>query len=331
MHLSIAFDGSTPIPATLPVVDAAEDAGLDRVWSAEHVGLNDAVVPSSQYLARTRRLGVGLIGCNPDTRHPGLLAMELASLASIAAGRVRVQVGTGDPTLARLIGVRQLAPPLENVEALVTSLRDLLAGKRVAHEAPTFTLDGLQLRACEEPPKIDIMAIRPKMLALAARVGDGVALSAGASTTYLSRAVSAIEDHLGAAGRDRQSFAINAVVIGAVREDLDAARHHAAKLLAFSPHAMAEILADGEVSLPDPDEVRTAMAERGPSAAGELFAAETIDALALTATPASLGDALARYSSTGIDELTVMLSGNPSAHVETVGWLAEARTRAVAL
>ena len=56
---------------------AADEAGLDGVWVAEHIGFHDAVVPAALYLRETQRLEVGLVGLSTATRHPGMTAMEL--------------------------------------------------------------------------------------------------------------------------------------------------------------------------------------------------------------------------------------------------------------
>lgn len=325
MRLSIAFDGSTSIGHTLPAVLAAEAEGLDGVWSAEHVGFNDAIVPSALYLANTDRLDVGIVGCGSDTRHPGLLAMEMNSLAEFGDGRVRVQVGTGDPGLARSIGAENRSRPLESVEALVAALRHLLAGEPVTMDAPNFVLDGFRLRSRGVAPRIDVMAIRPRMIELAARVGDGVALSLGASLPYLGRVVRDVESHLQRFGKARDSFRISALTVGAVDDDLDAAHRLVATVLSFAPMSLTRTLAEGDLELPDDDKLAEALADGGPKAAAELWKSETIEALSLATTPARLKDRLAEYAGTGIDELGVVLVGPPQPHVATVRALAAAR------
>ena len=325
LRLSIAFDGSTPLLATLPVVAAAEEAGLDGVWSAEHVGLNDGIVPSALYVAKTQRLDVGVVGPNTDTRHPGLLAMELNSLAELGPGRIRVQVGTGDPGLARMIGADNRFKPLRRVEDMVEALRELLAGERVSMDSPSFQLDSMSIRPREQPPSIDVMAIRPKMLQLAAKVGDGVALSVGASRCYLDRVVAETEKHLASYGRDRSQFRITALALGAIDSQVDRARKLAAKVMSLTPVAMTEVLADGAVGIPTQEQIDRAIADGGLSEAADLWSEEAVDELALVSDENSLSQALAEYANTGIDELGVLLTGNPENHVETVQMLAAAR------
>jgi len=50
VRLSISFTGFGGIAGTFPAVLAAEEAGLDGVWSAEHIGFHDAIVPSAVIL-----------------------------------------------------------------------------------------------------------------------------------------------------------------------------------------------------------------------------------------------------------------------------------------
>ena len=99
MRISIAFSGFGGLESTFPAVLAAEAAGLDGVWTAEHLGFHDAMVPSAMYLRATERIEIGMVGFSPVSRHPAVLAMELGSMSELAPGRVRVQVGTGDSTL----------------------------------------------------------------------------------------------------------------------------------------------------------------------------------------------------------------------------------------
>lgn len=98
VRLSLSFTGFGGILASLPTVRAADECGFDGLWYAEHICAHDAVVPATVFLRETERLEVVLMGISAAGRHPGLTAMELASLAEIAPGRVRAAIGTGVPT-----------------------------------------------------------------------------------------------------------------------------------------------------------------------------------------------------------------------------------------
>jgi alkanesulfonate monooxygenase SsuD/methylene tetrahydromethanopterin reductase-like flavin-dependent oxidoreductase (luciferase family) len=106
--------GIGPIESTLWAARAAERFGLGGVWSAEHIGFHDAIVPSALYLRETERLEIGVVGISTAGRHPGLIAMELSSLAELGPGRVRVRSARVPPVSLRS-SVRkssgQRAPP----------------------------------------------------------------------------------------------------------------------------------------------------------------------------------------------------------------------------
>jgi alkanesulfonate monooxygenase SsuD/methylene tetrahydromethanopterin reductase-like flavin-dependent oxidoreductase (luciferase family) len=123
--------GISPIDSTLPAVRAAEHFGLDGIWSAEHIGFHDAIVPSALYLRETEQLEVAVVGISTAGRHPGLIAMELSSLAELGPGRVRVQVGTGDPSLVAKLG-KEVVRPARSTEELVQALRAALGGDEYA-------------------------------------------------------------------------------------------------------------------------------------------------------------------------------------------------------
>lgn len=318
LRRSIAYAGSTPLLDTLPAVRAADKAGLDGIWSAEHVGLQDALVPSVAYAMETTQLEIGLVGLNPDTRSPGVLAMELATLAALAPGRVRVQVGTGSLVRARRIGVTE-PRTVRGVETFVGTLRRLLAGEQVTDSSEAFALDGMQLSLPPaQPIPIDVMAVRPRMLDLAARVGDGVSLSVGASREYLRTAIRTVEDALARDGRARADFRISAVVAGAVGEDIAAARRQVAAswLVPFD----MPVLQVG-VALPEREKVDAVLARDGVDAAVDLYSDEVIDQLGLAATPQTVNARLDEYHELGVDEVVVMTTGEAASHKQLVDQL----------
>ncbi|WP_218617973.1 LLM class flavin-dependent oxidoreductase [Cryptosporangium aurantiacum] len=81
---------------------AAEDAGFDGVWLAEHHFLTYGACPSAITLAahvlgRTRRIMVGTAAAVLSARHPVALAEETAMLAAVAGTRFALGVGRGGP------------------------------------------------------------------------------------------------------------------------------------------------------------------------------------------------------------------------------------------
>jgi alkanesulfonate monooxygenase SsuD/methylene tetrahydromethanopterin reductase-like flavin-dependent oxidoreductase (luciferase family) len=321
MLLSLSFMGISPIESTMPVVRAAERSGLDGVWSAEHIGFHDAIVPSALYLRETERLEVAVVGISTAGRHPGLIAMELSSLAELGPGRVRVQVGTGDPSLVAKLG-KEVTRPARSTEQLVQALRAALAGDEMNVEYPGYAFSGFKVNPLAPPPAVDVMAVRPLMVRTAARVGDGLSISMAASHTYLSETVRDVERELAAQGRDRASFRISAVALGVISEDLNTACSSAAPLFTIFDPPMLEYLARGVI---EPGALVAAAESGGTPAAMQILTPEVIEGIALVATPEQLGGALERYAATGIDELAVSIFAAPEQQPAIVEQLAAAR------
>ena len=324
LRLSISFMGISPIASTLPAVRAAEQSGLDGVWSAEHIGFHDAIVPSALYLRETERIEVGVVGISTAGRHPGLIAMELSSLAELGPGRVRVQIGTGDPSLVAKLG-KKVERPARSTKEFVLALRDALAGNEMDVEYPGYAFRGFKVNPMAPPPPLDVMAVRPLMVRTAARVGDGLSISMAASLQYITDTVQDTERELAAQGRDRSEFRISAVALGVIAEDLDAARASAAPLFTIFDPPMLEYLARGVI---EPGALVGAVESGGTAAALQHLTPEVVEGIALVSTPEKLPDALARYAATGIDELALSIFAAPEQQPAIVEQIASARPSA---
>jgi alkanesulfonate monooxygenase SsuD/methylene tetrahydromethanopterin reductase-like flavin-dependent oxidoreductase (luciferase family) len=95
-------DDKAALARTIAAAVAAERAGFDDVWLAEHHFMSYGVVPSATALAGhvlglTRRIGVGTAVSVLSTRHPVALAEEAALLSLVSGGRFHLGVGRGGP------------------------------------------------------------------------------------------------------------------------------------------------------------------------------------------------------------------------------------------
>jgi alkanesulfonate monooxygenase SsuD/methylene tetrahydromethanopterin reductase-like flavin-dependent oxidoreductase (luciferase family) len=89
---------------TVEYAVAAEHAGFDGVWLAEHHFGPYGQTPSATVLAghilgRTRRIAVGTAACVLSVRHPVALGEEAVLLDAVAPGRFRLGVARGSPWL----------------------------------------------------------------------------------------------------------------------------------------------------------------------------------------------------------------------------------------
>jgi alkanesulfonate monooxygenase SsuD/methylene tetrahydromethanopterin reductase-like flavin-dependent oxidoreductase (luciferase family) len=87
---------------TVEAAVAAERAGFDGVWFAEHHFMSYGVCPSATTLAayvlgRTERITVGTAVSVLSTQHPVALAEQAALLDQVGGGRFHLGVGRGGP------------------------------------------------------------------------------------------------------------------------------------------------------------------------------------------------------------------------------------------
>lgn len=95
-------DVGVPLDASLAAAVAAEDAGFDDVWIAEHHFMSYGVCPSAVTMAgfllgATRRITVGTAVSVLSTQHPVALAEQAALLDRLSGGRFVLGVGRGGP------------------------------------------------------------------------------------------------------------------------------------------------------------------------------------------------------------------------------------------
>ena len=99
------FPGQTHtevLERTVGAATAAEEAGFDDVWLAEHHFMSYGVCPSAVTLAayvlgRTERITVGTAVSVLSTAHPVALAEQAALLDQVSGGRFSLGVGRGGP------------------------------------------------------------------------------------------------------------------------------------------------------------------------------------------------------------------------------------------
>jgi probable F420-dependent oxidoreductase len=143
----------------------AEDAGYDDLWTSETAGY-DGFTPLALAAASTGRVRLATGIVNPFTRGPAVLAQHAAALSDASGGRFALGLGSSSNVIVERWNGVPFEKPLSRVRATVEALRPVLAGER----GPS----GFRL---ETPPAhpvpIVIAALRGRMLALAAELGDG--------------------------------------------------------------------------------------------------------------------------------------------------------------
>lgn len=191
VNVGMCFDRSLPAPFVVEVAEALEAADVDQLWVIEDCFYTAGISLAATALARTERRTVGLGILPAVARNPAITAMELATLANLAPGRLLAGIGHGVQEWMEQMGART-SSPLTTLEEVITVVRRLLRGDTVTFEGSEVTMRDVALDSppAEVPPLL--AGVRgPKSLALAGRVADGVVLAEGAGPTYVRQAIAA--------------------------------------------------------------------------------------------------------------------------------------------
>lgn len=211
------------VQASLEHARWAEAQGFDGLWAADR-GDVDVLTLAGAIAAATRKVRLGFSVVPAQTRTPAVLAATAATLAALAPGRVVLGLGASSPAMVEGWHGLSWDRPLTRVRETVTLLRAMLAGEKSDFTGRTLRSHGYRLAI---PPAqsvpIVLGGMRPRSMALAGELGDGVAFN----MTPL-RAVAPMLQHAaeGAAksGRDPAALEVIANIKVAITDDPAAVR-----------------------------------------------------------------------------------------------------------
>jgi 5,10-methylenetetrahydromethanopterin reductase len=171
MDVSCSLPAS-PRTATLGAL--AERLGYRRVWCYDSPALyGDVWIALAQLAERTTTVGIGPAVLVPSLRHPMVTAAAIATVATLAPGRLDVAFGSGF-TGRMALGERPLA--WAKVEQYVRVVRTLLDGETATWGGAEIRMLHAEGTLAARPIKVPILigADGPKGVAVAEAVGDGI-------------------------------------------------------------------------------------------------------------------------------------------------------------
>ncbi|MEO5901970.1 MAG: LLM class flavin-dependent oxidoreductase, partial [Ilumatobacteraceae bacterium] len=191
MKIGMCFPRELEASVVRTFAERLEAGGADELWVIEDCFYTAGISLAATALARTERLTVG-IGIMPAVaRNPAITAMEVATLANLAPGRVIAGIGHGVQEWMSQMGVRP-ASPVTTLEETITVVRRLLAGEEVTFDGRAVHFDAVKLAAPPSPVPPVIAGVRgPKSLAVAGRCADGIVLAEFSGPAAVCNAVAA--------------------------------------------------------------------------------------------------------------------------------------------
>jgi probable F420-dependent oxidoreductase len=209
----------------------AEELGFDSIWATDHLLHGslfyrepwlDPLVALSYAAAVTSRVRLGTSILVMPTRHPLLLAKEVATLQALADERFILGVGTGwDEREFRAVGMRKSERGRRTDESLEI-VRRLLAGERIHLDGEFHHLEDIEVgpamrsplevwvaggRQLPHPTSPEPPTLAPSVLA---RIGtaDGWIARPTAAPAQIKEDHDAILAHLQATGGDIDGFTV---------------------------------------------------------------------------------------------------------------------------
>jgi 5,10-methylenetetrahydromethanopterin reductase len=306
-----------------------EQIGATAQW-IEAAGFSHATVPEDCFylpaqvgvtlaLNATERIPVGTSIVSAMTRHPAILAMEIAGLSRAFPGRFWPGIGLGLPPWLEQMGLMPDRPVAAMREA-IESIKQLLAGGTVELKGKSFTLDKITIThpAAEEVP-VTMGVMSPMMLRLSGQIADAALFGASAGVKYFEQAMADVAAGLQRSGRPADAMGYRTIAIACVDRDGARARD-------IIRPVMAEFLAEFAdmstvVRYGIADELTEMVGRGGAEVVAREMPDQWLEDLALVGTPQEVADKVLSWVAVGIDAIAVF-NPHPSER-DTLTLLAE--------
>lgn len=281
----------------------ADASGVDTLWVGES-WRTSSVPLLTQLAAATATTDVCAGVFNVFSRTPSVIAMNAASLATVADGRVRIGLGTSGPAVVENFHGVEFHRPLRRTREYIEIIRAFLSGDRVDYDGEMFDLAGFGIDAPETNLPIYVAAMGETNLELTGAFANGwIPLLVPKSA--LSEALTHVER--GAESRDRTLSDIDVApwIPTCISEsDPDLARDHARSLIGFYVGAMGDFYANTVKRFgysEEADEIQAGWNDDGTDGAAAAIPREMLEDFAACGTPDDAAASLDEYRSQGAD------------------------------
>jgi 5,10-methylenetetrahydromethanopterin reductase len=311
VRLGMRFDGFDNVRETIEVAAAAEQAGANSIWMAEHLGYREAAVSCTGFLMRTQRAMVLPTAVMPYLWHPTPTAMQYATMAELAPGRVGIAVSVGNLLNLRESGIAKPEKPVRVIREYVEALRGLWAGETMQQDGVIWKLDGARLAFTpKEKIPIFVASTGPQILRLAGRIADGVLFSGGLSLEFTKQCAALANDGVAEAGRNPADVRKAGFVYFACSEDGTSAIEANRRKIAFLFRNPAQAENVQSIGIPiDHAAIMEKVRDRDLDGASQLVPMEAVQQFTVAGTPDECRAGLQAYIDAGVDEPVIEVSG----------------------
>ena len=222
------LDSALSAQEVLDLARQAEAAGFESVWLNEDIG-RDSMAMLAAIATVTKRIRIGTAIVNVFTRSAFQIAMGAATLDELSGGRAHLGLSVGHHPWNDLAHGIPLTAPLARCREYVQFIRKALTGEPFTHEGRFFTGVNSKLGVRAAPKRLPIFvgATRPRMVALAGEVADGL-LTNVVSPYYIANfSTQQFHDAARKAGRDPKTLELTAIATCCASDNRAEALRHA--------------------------------------------------------------------------------------------------------
>jgi len=263
----------------------AEKSNFDYIWITDHFNNRNVYVSLAMIAAYTDKIKLGPGVTSPYLVHPIMTAQSVASLNEIAPGRVVCGLGAGDKTTLGMVNVGQVSP-LSAVRETTQVIRFVSSNQKIKLDGNVFEIQGARMNfsVSNEIP-IFIGAQGPKMLALAAEIGNGVLINAS-HPKDIEHAFSSIRKGIEKAGKKPEELEVAAYTSFSVHKDAEKAVKAAIPIVAFIVAGSPKPVLNGHgIDAEDAKKITGAISQANWKEAFSSVTDEMVEAFSVCGTP----------------------------------------------
>ena len=279
----------------------AEEAGFESLWTNEDVGFDSFAILSA-ISQRTQRIRLGTAIVNVYNRSAMQLAMGVATLDELSAGRAILGLSIGHHPWNDLGHGIPIEKPLARLREYVDFIRKAVSGAPFTHDGPIF--GGVDSRLAFDPVRpavpIFIAGERPRIIALAGEVGDGLIINVVSAEYIANQAAERLWASARAAGRDATRLELTALVTCCLSEDRGVALAHARAMVAHRlRHSLKMLDTQPEHRHDEIRRVHGLMLSGETERAAEAVSEELASSIVVLGSPADILAGIDRYVAAG--------------------------------
>jgi 5,10-methylenetetrahydromethanopterin reductase len=312
LKLGISIVPRHPPSEFVEHIRLAERQRFDYAWIAD-VGLHrETFIMCALASQATSRIRIGPGVVNPYTRHPGIIAAQVATLQEISRGRSFLGLAVGGYRALQQLGIPAWNRPAGTLREAVEILRRLLDGERLNFHGSKFRVVGAQINS-QNLPRVPIylgVMLGRQGLRMAGQLCDG-ALIVGPLGGQTKRIVDIIRKAANDEGRDLTKLEIAMTAPFAVSynrsEAIKSVKESVAEFALLDERLRQAVMAEG-ITHDQISKVRDAVQQRG--AIQEAVTDTMVDRFAIAGTPSDCSEKIELLKDIGVTQVVV---GTPAA------------------